>query len=70
MKTLFSSLDKRKIVNLVELAQATGIDKTTLYYWVRKGELPAFRHGNGRGRRWLFRREDIETWWANMSHGV
>ena len=65
-KTLFSSADKRKTIGLTELAELTGFPSTRLYEWVRKGELPAFRHGTGKGRRWAFKREDLEIWWANM----
>jgi len=68
VKTLFSSEDKRKTINLTELAKLTGWNAKTLYEWVRHRELPAFRPGKGRGRKWYFHRDDLEIWWRNM-HG-
>jgi excisionase family DNA binding protein len=66
VKTLFSSTDKRKTIGLTALAELTGEKATTLYEWLRKGELPAYRNGSGRGRRWKFHRDELEIWWANI----
>jgi len=65
-KSLFSVEDKRKIVNLRELSELTTLSKERLYGWVRKREIPAIRHGRGKARQWLFRREDLEIWWQNL----
>jgi excisionase family DNA binding protein len=66
MRTLFSSADKRKTIGIPELAELTGEKSTTIYEWVRKRRLPAYRFGKGRGSRWRFHRDELEIWWANI----
>jgi excisionase family DNA binding protein len=68
VKTLFSPADRRKTIQLTELAQLTGFKSKTLYEWVKRGEVPAFRQGKGKGRRFYFHRAELEIWWSNLHH--
>jgi excisionase family DNA binding protein len=63
-KPLFDPNDYRKVVTFPQLVELTGIKKTTLRTWLRHGMIPAFR--SGRGRRWQFKRDDLEVWWKKM----
>jgi excisionase family DNA binding protein len=66
MKTpLFPAGDKRKTLTLVELAELSGIRKTTLREWARLKQIPGAFRSTKYGR-WLFRREDLEAWWADI----
>lgn len=65
LSKLFPVGDKRKVLTLIELADLSGIKSTTLRNWVKVGAIPgAFRNTNN--SRWLFRREDLESWWADL----
>jgi excisionase family DNA binding protein len=66
MRTLFSSVDSRKVIGLSELSQLTGFNRYTLYRLIATGELPAFRVGRSRKHKWRFHREDLEIWWKNI----
>lgn len=63
-KTLFSSLDKRRTINLGELAELTGFPISTLREYAHRGEIfGAMRSGKGR---WRFERESLEHWWRSI----
>jgi hypothetical protein len=64
-KTLFSPLDKRRGVDLPELAELTGWKITTLREYANRGEIHGAMRG-GKGRRWWFEREGVEKWWASL----
>jgi excisionase family DNA binding protein len=62
---LFPVDDNRKTLNIIELAELSGIKTTTLREWVSRKRIPgAFRIT--KDARWLFRREDLEKWWAEL----
>jgi excisionase family DNA binding protein len=62
---LFPPGDKRKSIDLYELAELSGISITTLRDWVRKQKIDgAFQ--SGIGGKWRFRRELVEKWWQEL----
>ena len=66
MRTLFSPEDKTRSLTLPQLAKRTGHAYTTIYGYVKRGELHAYRQGKGKGRRYRVSREDAEAFWAGM----
>jgi DNA binding domain, excisionase family len=62
---LFPPGDKRKSIDLFELADLSGISISTLRDWVRKGRIDgAFQ--SALGGKWRFRREMLEKWWQEL----
>ena len=66
MRSLFSPEDKTASISLRQLAKKTGYAYTTIYGYVKRGELAAYRQGKGKGRRYKVTREVAEIFWANM----
>jgi hypothetical protein len=66
MQTLFSSEDKRKNFTISEFAIQAGYPRTTIYTYIKRGWLSAFRAGKGKGSKYRIHRRDGEIWWANM----
>lgn len=62
---LFGPGDRRKTINLTELAELSGIGIPTLRDWVRRGIiLGAFQRK--KSAKWRFRRELLEKWWEEL----
>ena len=47
-----------EVLNLEEACQYLRIAKPTLYKYIRKGQIPAFKMG----RVWRFHKESLEQW--------
>ena len=50
-----------EVLNLEEACQYLRIAKPTLYKYIRKGQIPAFKMG----RVWRFHKESLEQWVKN-----
>jgi len=62
---LFPTGDKRKSIDIYELAELSGISISTLRDWVRKGKIAgAFQ--SDVGGKWRFRRELLVKWWEEL----
>ncbi len=55
-----------EILTIREVASYLKVTERTLYRLVQDGKLPAFKVGNS----WRFRREDLERWISEQSHGM
>jgi len=53
-----------EILRLRDVAQMVGISAQTLQRWIRHGRGPVYRRTPG--RLFLFRRQDVEAWIADM----
>lgn len=47
-----------EVLNITEACEYLRIAKPTLYKYIRKGEVPAFKMGSV----WKFHKESLETW--------
>jgi len=47
-----------------EVAQYLKVTKDTVYRWIAKKQMPAIKIG----KKWLFRRNDIDVWLSSMDH--
>jgi excisionase family DNA binding protein len=47
-----------EVLNITEACQYLRIAKVTLYRYIRRGEIPAFKMG----RVWKFHKESLEQW--------
>jgi hypothetical protein len=66
-KPLFSPLDGRRTITLGELSRLTSIPTRTLREWTVGGRIPgAFQTAKGKGNRWRFFREHLESWWNDL----
>jgi predicted DNA-binding transcriptional regulator AlpA len=65
VKPLFSDLDRRRSIPLAEVAKVTGYPTSWLYTYAVDGTIPGARQA-GPGKRWVFEREALERWWANL----
>jgi excisionase family DNA binding protein len=60
--TLFSPLDKRKVISIGELAKLLDDDHETIRRKLISGEIPGgFQIGGG--GKWKVRRSIVEKWW-------
>jgi excisionase family DNA binding protein len=62
---LFPPSDRRRTVNMPELAELTGIPLTTIRQYVARGEIPGAMRSGKRGR-WRFDRLSLEIWWPTI----
>ena len=51
-----------RLMTVEEMAKYLQVDQYTIYAWVRKGKMPAFKVG----RFWRFRKEEIDKWLAGL----
>jgi excisionase family DNA binding protein len=62
---LFPTGDRRKIIDLKELSELSGIAIPTLREWIRSGTIGgAFQRK--KNAKWRFRRERLEAWWEAL----
>ena len=70
--SLISPLDKRETVSLMEAAEILGISHWALRRYAKDGDIPGgFQISRGKrskhgGKRWRFRRKELEAWWKNV----
>lgn len=63
--SLFPPGDHRKVVDIAELSELSGIGIPTLRDWLRRGTIPgAFQRQ--KNAKWRFRRELLEPWWEEL----
>jgi excisionase family DNA binding protein len=53
----------REVMDLHEAAAYLGVSEDSLYVYVQKGIVPAFRLGN----RWKFKRSKVDEWMEKQS---
>jgi len=58
-------IKQRKILNLKEVAEYLGVHTSTIYKYVQKGKIPAFKIGSD----WRFTKKHIDTWIDDQMEG-
>jgi excisionase family DNA binding protein len=65
--TLFSPLDKRKVIAISELAELLGDDTETVRRHIIEGHIPG-GFQTAPGGKWKVRRSVIEQWWQTRGN--
>jgi excisionase family DNA binding protein len=55
---------KKPIMNVKEVAKYLDVSTATIYRYIRKHKIPAFRVG----KMWRFRKEKISNWMENQEN--
>lgn len=65
---LFSELDQRRLVPLIEVCKKLGWSEGRLRSYALDGTIPGGRQA-GKGKPWTFDRDLLEEWWQKFCSG-
>jgi excisionase family DNA binding protein len=57
------TLDLREVMNIQQASEYLGVSPDTLYKYLSRGSIPAFKLGN----RWRFKRSTLDRWMEKQS---
>jgi excisionase family DNA binding protein len=59
-------MDGNELLNVKQVAAYLQLKESTVYTWAQEGKIPAIKIG----RRWQFRRSDIEAWLEDQARSM
>jgi excisionase family DNA binding protein len=67
-ESLITSLDQRKTVSSREVADILGLSLRVIQKYAKAGVIPGAFQPRGKRGGWRFRRDLLETWWAETAN--